>query len=205
MALLFALGSACFVLGSVPLYFDHVDAAVVGATFFVGSLLFTSAASLQFHGAATTGPLFRKQPARLDWWSAGVQWVGTLCFNVSTLAALFTGLSAAQAQKLVWSPDFYGSAAFLISSAIAIVSLRVAHAGRHDRRIGRLNMAGSIAFGVAAVAAFVLPHTGEPISIEWVNLGTALGGVCFFVASVLMMRPAPPATEAMQLEGAVAR
>ena len=48
-------------------------------------------------------------------------------------------------------------------------------------------------FGVAAVAAFVLPTTGEPINIRWVNLGTALGGVCFFAASVWMGRPVPGA------------
>ena len=60
MALLFALGSLCFVLGSVPLYFDHVDATVVGLTFFVGSVLFTSAATLQVRGLRHHWPLFSR-------------------------------------------------------------------------------------------------------------------------------------------------
>lgn len=59
---------------------------------------------------------------------------------------------------------------------------------RRDWGIGTLNMIGSITFGVAAIAAFVVPTTGEPINIRWVNLGTALGGVCFFAASVWMGR-----------------
>ena len=46
---LFAIGSLCFALGSVPLYFDALDPGVVAGTFFVGSIFFTSAAYLQFH------------------------------------------------------------------------------------------------------------------------------------------------------------
>ena len=43
------IGSLCFALGSVPLYFDTLDPAVVAGTFFVGSIFFTSAGYLQFH------------------------------------------------------------------------------------------------------------------------------------------------------------
>ena len=189
MALLFALGSLCFVLGSVPLYFEHVDVTVVGITFFVGSLLFTSAATLQVRGSRTTVALFSRDPDRVNWWSAAVQWVGTLEFNLSTFAALVTGLSASQQKKLVWSPDFYGSALFLASSVLALVAVGIAVSTRRDRGIAWLNMAGSVAFGVAAVAAYVLPTTREPLNIRWVNLGTALGGVCFFAASAWMGRP----------------
>ena len=46
---LFAIGSICFALGSTRLYFDHVQPAVVAATFFVGSLFFTAASALQYH------------------------------------------------------------------------------------------------------------------------------------------------------------
>jgi hypothetical protein len=193
VALLFALGSVCFVLGSVPPYFEHVDATIVGATFFVGSVLFTSASTLQLRQSATRTPMFSRDPNRLNWWSAGIQWVGTLWFNVSTLAALASGLSATQARRLVWAPDFVGSAAFLASSALALVALGLAVSARRDWGIAWLNMLGSIAFGIAAVAALVLPTTGEPINIRWVNLGTALGGVCFFAASAWMGRPVKPA------------
>jgi hypothetical protein len=188
VALLFALGSLFFVLGSVPPYFEHVDPAVVGATFFVGSVLFTSAATVQLRRSATSAPMFDRDPGRVNWWSSGVQWVGTLWFNVSTFAALVTGLSATEVRRLVWAPDFIGSGAFLISSALALVALGLAVSSRRGWGIGSLNLLGSIAFGIAAVADFVLPTTGQPVNIRWVNAGTALGGVCFFAASVWMAR-----------------
>src|SRR3954452_4091957 len=100
----YALGSVCFVLGSTPLYFDHVDAAVTAATFFVGSLFFTTAASVQTWTSRTTLPLFSRHPDRVGWWSASVQWVGTLEFNVSTFAATIVGLTSAQEKRLVWWP-----------------------------------------------------------------------------------------------------
>ena len=52
-----------------------------------------------------------------------------------------------------------------------------------------LNLAGSIAFGVSAVGAYVIPDTGDFVSELWANLGTALGAVCFFTAAVLSRRP----------------
>ena len=50
----------------------------------------------------------------------------------------------------------------------------------------RVNMAGSIAFGVAAVAARYLHTTGELANIELVNLGTFIGAICFLVGAVLL-------------------
>ena len=43
IAWLFIVGSACFVLGSVPAYVNAVGGTVDGVTYFVGSLFFTSA------------------------------------------------------------------------------------------------------------------------------------------------------------------
>ncbi|MFL6079427.1 MAG: hypothetical protein ACJ714_05805, partial [Ornithinibacter sp.] len=54
----FMVGSACFVLGSVPAYVDATGGWVDGVTYFVGSLFFTSAAAaqlLQAQSPATTG------------------------------------------------------------------------------------------------------------------------------------------------------
>jgi hypothetical protein len=183
VALLFVLGSACFILGSLPPYFQNLDNAVVGGTFFVGSVLFTSAATMQLRRSPTTAPLWSRAPDRLAWWSSAVQWVGTLCFNISTFAALISGLSAEQAKRLVWAPDFYGSVAFLVSGVLALMAVARTTSTRRDRDVARINMAGSVAFGIAAMAAFVLPTTGNPANVRWVNLGTAAGGVCFLLAS----------------------
>ena len=47
MALLFATGSACFLIGPFPGYAQLVGATAVGVTFFVGSILFTGGGAVQ--------------------------------------------------------------------------------------------------------------------------------------------------------------
>ncbi|HSK25840.1 MAG TPA: hypothetical protein VK894_02905 [Jiangellales bacterium] len=194
---MFIVGSACFALGSFPLYFSQVSGPVVAVTFFVGSLFFTGAASLQYSQAVGTG---RRLPSDLDGWAAGIQLVGTLLFNVSTGFAISGSLSVEQVDRLVWAPDVYGSVAFLVSSWLAVVSVRRgpwAHRRRSaPRRIARLNMAGSVAFGIAAVGAFVIPATGDLLDVRWANAGTFLGALCFLTGAALMLprwsrRPEP--------------
>ena len=43
----FAVGSACFAVGAIPVYAAAVGAVADGVTYFVGSLFFTTAALLQ--------------------------------------------------------------------------------------------------------------------------------------------------------------
>jgi uncharacterized membrane protein YgdD (TMEM256/DUF423 family) len=50
-----------------------------------------------------------------------------------------------------------------------------------------LNLLGSIAFGVSAVASLVEPSSGEPLSARIANAGTWVGGVCFLVGALLLM------------------
>src|SRR5215831_5687542 len=120
IGILFAAGSTCFLVGPLPGFVELVGSEVDGIVFFVGSIFFTSAATLQF----VHGGLFL--PRRLDWWSNVVQLAGTLFFNASTFHALQTGLDANQYNRLVWTPDWRGSICFLVSGALAY-----AVAGRH--------------------------------------------------------------------------
>ena len=91
MALLFALGSLCFLIGPFPGYAQLVGATADAATFFAGSVLFTAAGALQTWLAAPG----RHAPGagRGAWWAATVQSAGTLFFNVTTFHALNTALS----------------------------------------------------------------------------------------------------------------
>lgn len=89
---LFAIGSACFALGSMPAYFDRVSTGLVAWTFFVGSVFFTTAALLQLRealraptGVAAGSPrprglsaLVGWHPRRIDVWATAVQLVGTV-------------------------------------------------------------------------------------------------------------------------------
>ncbi len=186
---LFVAGSFCFALGSLPFYFENVDPTVDAVTFFIGSIFFTSAAFLQFRGA---------ERRSTDWWAGAVQFVGTLLFNISTFAATQSDLDFEEEKKLIWAPDVYGSICFLIASWLAYAQVNRGIWPRSDGsvgwRINALNMAGSIAFGVAAVAARYLTTTGEPANIRMVNLGTFAGAVCFLIGAALL--PVQSAREA---------
>jgi hypothetical protein len=211
-AVLFMVGSFWFALGSFPPYFTNVPATVVAVTFFAGSICFTLAGYLQFvasgaDGTPATGAdgtaarrgvrLLACRPAAGDWWVAAVQLVGTLMFNISTFSAISKTLTTHQEDRLVWAPDAFGSIAFLVSSYLAF--FLVAHAAWSFRpasrpwRIAALNLAGSVAFGVSAVGAYVLPTTGEFLDPRWANAGTFLGAVCFLAGAALLLPRAPPA------------
>ena len=48
-------------------------------------------------------------------------------------------------------------------------------------------MLGSIAFGVSAVAAYVVPATGDVWDAAMSNLGTLVGALCFLVGAILLL------------------
>ena len=52
-----------------------------------------------------------------------------------------------------------------------------------------LNMLGSIAFGVSAVASYVIVDSGLVRNVERANLGTFIGALCFFVGAFLLLPP----------------
>lgn len=208
IAVLFMLGSACFALGSLP-----PAAAALGSmaawVFFIGSIFFTSAAYLQFYEASNEGEdledrgrtqrLVGIRSRSIGWWAAATQLVGTLAFNLSTFAGT-RDLTTQQGERLIWAPDVVGSILFLLASALVIVET-------HDRlrgilfrslesRIAGLNMLGSVAFGVSAVGAFIVPSTGELLSLPVANLFTFIGAVCFFVGAALLIPAMAPASEA---------
>src|SRR3954454_14990907 len=179
IGVLFALGSACFAIGPFPGFVHLVGAQADAAVFFAGSVAFTTAAALQ------CVPLS---------WAAAVQLPGTLFFNLSTWHALDDTLSIAAEDRLVWAPDVFGSICFLVASTIAWAPLR--HQPGLPRRIAVINLAGSVAFGISAIASFVVPDTGDVLDLAAANVMTVIGALCFLVGAVLLVpqRSAPPGT-----------
>jgi peptidoglycan/LPS O-acetylase OafA/YrhL len=125
--------------------------------------------------------------SRFVWYSAAVQFVGTLLFNVSTGAAVWAHAVLAE-RRYVWVPDATGSLFFLISGALAMMAVS-AVAGLLEFRsrdwvAGAVNLIGCVAFGVSAVAAFV--RTTGVTADEWLaNAGTFIGALCFLVAALI--------------------
>jgi len=204
------IGASLFILGSFPAYAQLVNPGMVGATFFIGSIFFTSAAYSQFLQVVNTpgepdeshtrrGFRFLAwQPHRILWWATVVQLVGTFFFNLNTFRAMSDNLSVAETDRLVWAPDFFGSIAFLVASHLAwlFVCKRVWCVQRtnSDWWIAAFNYVGSIFFMLSAIAAFVLPTTGEPLNITLVNIATLIGASCFFFGAYLLLPPAVTST-----------
>jgi peptidoglycan/LPS O-acetylase OafA/YrhL len=64
-------------------------------------------------------------------------------------------------------------------------------------QIAALNLLGSLLFMAAALAAFVLPSTGDPLDASLANSGTLTGALCFLVGARLLTRTdavRPPAS-----------
>lgn len=187
----FVIGSVLFALAAVPGYARWVGVDADNLTYFIGSMFFTGAgyAALRLSGR----PAPNQESDRVevyDWWAAAIQSVGTLCFNVSTGIAMVSGLTSVEADKWVWRPDVFGSAAFLVASALAVVATtetdKLWDPRARDWRSTWMNMVGSIAFAASAVGAFVHPATGQLANAVLANLGTFVGALCFLIAALLM-------------------
>jgi hypothetical protein len=198
---LFAIGSTLFLVPAIAALASTAD--WIGVTFFCGSIFFTSASVLQLVLAAELPHRLRPRaerrpmrprswlPATADWLSAAIQFPGTVLFNINTFDAMNTALTTRQTNVRVWAPDTIGSICFLVSSAIAFASTGRAWLSWRPKSvewwIAGLNMLGSIAFGVAAIAAFDRPATGSAVSDQIANGGTAVGALCFLAGALLLM------------------
>ena len=190
MALFFAAGSACFFVGPFPGYVALVGSTAVGATFFVGSILFTAGGALQ---SWLAWPDRRSAGAgRAGWLAAVVQSAGTLFFNVTTLHSLSTLPSQPDYDRLVWQPDALGSICFLLSGVITYRA-----STRHGWWPARggpgwweaaVNLLGCIFFGISAVAGYVVPARGSILDLAAANWNTALGAACFLVCALATLR-----------------
>src|SRR5690349_13760100 len=146
---LFIIGSSCFAVGPFPGFLQLVGPTADAAVFFIGSIFFTSAATVQYLDSRA-GP-------RLVWWAAVVQLAGTVFFNISTGSALLDNLSTSQENRLIWAPDVFGCVCFLVASGLAWAAER--------GFISWINLAGSVAFGIAGIASYFVPDTGDVLDL----------------------------------------
>ena len=188
IAIGFAIGSTCFLIGPFPGFVKLVGAGADGAVFFAGSIFFTLAALLELRESTLRLGRWAADPS---WWSAAIQFIGTLFFNFSTFAAMQDGLSTEQGNRLVWAPDVFGSTAFLISGALAyrVAERARRHSDRRDRdwKMAAVNLAGCVLFGISAIASFIVPSSGSILDLAAANWTTALGALCFLIGSLMLL------------------
>ena len=53
--------------------------------------------------------------------------------------------------------------------------------------IATANLVGSVAFGIAAIAAYWAPKSGSVLDLAAANSFTALGGLCFLAGALLLL------------------
>jgi hypothetical protein len=179
IAIGFAIGSACFFIGPFPGFVQLVGEGADGVVFFAGSVFFTLAAGLELREATLRLGRWASNPS---WWSAAIQFAGTLLFNLNTLGAMRDGLSTHQQNRLVFAPDLFGSACFLASGLLAFRAATGAATA-----MAAVNLAGCVLFGISALASFVVPSTGSVLDLAAVNWCTSLGALCFFIGALMLL------------------
>ena len=207
MALCFAAGSACFLVGPFPGYADLVGDRAAALTFFVGSILFTAGGALQ---TALAAPTRNGSGAdRAAWYAATIQSAGTLFFNVTTYRALQTAFESPEYDRLVWRPDAFGSVCFLLSGVIAYRASP--RRGWRPVRTGAgwwqpaVNLVGCAFFGISAVAGYVVPSSGSMIDLAASNWNTSLGAACFLACALGTLRATGARRAPEPREGSSAR
>jgi hypothetical protein len=190
MALCFALGSSCFLLGPLPGFVGLVGPRADAAIFFAGSILFTAGGALQTWLAGPGRPA--AGAARTLWWAAVIQSAGTLFFNATTYRALHTTIGDPHYDRVVWRPDALGSICFLVSGFLAYRA-----SARHGARPARdgpgwwepiVNLLGCVAFGIAAIASYAVPSSASVLDAARANVTTSLGALCFLACALATLR-----------------
>lgn len=164
---------------------------------FIGAWFFTSAALIQLSlSRPSKSRLWATRPVRAEFLSAATQFAGTLCFNVSTGAAMWAHRLPSR-RHFVWGPDAAGSTAFLVSGILGVMAVTLSvgflKMKSRDWLAAWFNMVGSIAFGASAVGAFITP-AGFTEDALLANVGTFAGALCFLIAALLTLpnRFSPP-------------
>lgn len=211
----FFLGGGLFTLGAVLSQLAQTAPTTLNWIFLAGGFFFSSGAYAALvqelnspRGIDNSGALTENrwrwwayEPTRPGWVAAFVLLCGTLAFAVSLVDVFFNGLAVPQIDRLIWAPEMVGCVLFLVSGHIGIIE--VCH-GRFRLMISSLgwwivivNQLGSWLFFASGLAAFVRPVTGDVISLDVINWGTALGAACFSLAGLAQLFERPDSSQAV--------
>jgi len=205
----FTIGGGLFALGAALTQLGITGPTASASIYFAGGLFFNTggySSLLQAINAPRRGPdgaslltghwrWWRYEPARIDWLSTYVLFVGTLVFGVNLLDSFLQGLTVQQVNRLIWTPDVIGCLLFLISGHLAITEVCHGRPCFCPRSLAwwivGVNQLGSALFMVSALAAFTRPETGSPVNVDIASWGTFAGAVCFAAGGVLQFFERP--------------
>jgi hypothetical protein len=190
----FVIGGSLFAIGAALAQGDVGGPRLVAGAYLLGGVFFSSggyAGVLQIVNGPRSGRWrwWSAEPARLEWLSTVVLFVGTLVFAINLVDSLIGDLSPAQYDRLVWSPDMVGCALFLVSGHLAMVEISGSwlpcwRPRELGWRIVAVNQLGSVLFMVSAVASLIRAD-GDMVAVGIANWGTLTGALCFAVAGVM--------------------
>ena len=203
MGVLFAIGSICFALGSFPPYATAVGATPDNITYFIGSIFFTTASFLQYMEVASAPTdlvephrkrlrLAAADPAPPHRLVGGGHPVARHPVVQPDHAERAAGRAGRRRRATTrsgvptrWAPSASSSRAGWPGSRSATGR---SPGGRRGISwwITVLNLVGSIAFGVSAIASYVT-SSGQLLSLALTNLGTFVGAICFLIGAVLLL------------------
>jgi len=203
----FLVGGSLFAIGAGLAQADIGDPRMVAVVYLVGGVFFSTggyapgllainAPHRRRDGSWARGPWrwWAREPRSLDSLAAAVLFSGTIVFGINLVDSLLGDLTAAQEDRLVWSPDIIGCILFLVSGLLAMVDISGSWWRLRGEGLGWwivfVNQVGSVLFMVSGVASFVRAD-GDMIAVGIANWGTFGGAVCFAVAGFMQFYEPP--------------
>ena len=203
----FLVGGSLFAIGAILAQGDIGGPRLAAVVYLVGGVFFSTggyasvllainAPHRRRDGSWARGPWrwWAREPRNLDYLGAAVLFSGTIVFGINLVDSLLGDLSAAQEDRLVWSPDIIGCILFLLSGLLAMVDISGSWWRLRGEGLGWwivfVNQVGSVLFMVSGIASFVRAD-GDMIAVGIANWGTFGGAACFAVAGFMQFFEVP--------------
>ena len=194
-SVLIIIAASLFAVGSAPAATTLTNAALTAFLCLLGILIFTAAALMIFGASGSGRGLFRGSfRDRINDWANLIQFVGALSFIGSCVQSLIAALKHSPAVAPGWQLNFAGSALFMISSSLALLTFWKLPARSIQDSLTRWSsyvyLFGSILFmGGSVFAVFATMCNSSSLAQAYGYL-TAAGAVCFGIGAYLALRAA---------------
>lgn len=194
-SLLITVAGTLFAFGSAPIVTSATNAVLTAVLCLLGIAVFTSAAIMLFVASGFYHKLFRGSTRdRINDWANLIQLVGAFAFIGSCIQALNAAINHSSAQAPGWQFNFGGSVLFLISSGMALLTLRGLSAHNRQDVLTRWSsytyLFGSVLFMLGSVFALAATVANNGAMAQAYGYSTAAGAVAFAVGAFMAFKAA---------------